>query len=267
MSKYNILVDGGPGGEVWLDALNFEYYFFLSDKICPTPEQRTHIEENYNNMIEDVAFGYCKLANRKGVEKEGYALHRKGPKHDRYTDLFFKIGKLREIANEPLQRIRNFETIVEIENNNGFDYSVTPARCGKTWGQINIDIKYKIYKRAKSIHKKQYLKCVWDYYNIPEKNYLDIMNYIPLENDFVFYREGQDNTKTVVPYTPQTGKLLERIIQGTAKIGDLLSMLFNSLEKLDPKLSFNGMLQLVDKTDEGEPDGIELSNRKGHKGN
>jgi hypothetical protein len=50
MSKFNILVNKGIIGEEWLDALECEYYLFLSERLLPSPEQRTYIEECYNNL-------------------------------------------------------------------------------------------------------------------------------------------------------------------------------------------------------------------------
>jgi hypothetical protein len=267
MSKFNILVNKGIIGEEWLDALNFEYYLFLSEEFVPSPEQRTYIEECYNNTITDkVKFEHCQLQSKRAIEKEGYALHRKGPKYG-FGDSFFAISELKEIMAEPLQRTREFETILMIENDSGFDYNSMPARSGKTWGRIKIDIEYTIYKRAKSIHKKFYGKRIWDYYEIPEKNddgtKIDIINYIPLEKDYRFYREEPEAYMAIQPgpyphgtvrYTPEIGELLERIIEGSCKIGKMLNYLFDNIDKLDNKLGFNRLLQLADKT-KGEKDG------------
>jgi hypothetical protein len=264
MSKFNILVKKGIIGEEWLDALKCEYYLFLSERISPSPEQITYIKECYNNIITDeVKFEHCQLQNKKTIEKEGYALHRKGPKYSVYGDSFFAINKLQEIMAEPLQRTREFDTVLMVENDNGFDYNHTPARSGKTWGRIKIDINYSIYKRAESIHEKRPGKMVWDYYEIPEEEDIDIINYIPLEKDYKFCREEPKTYMAIHPpllphgvfrYTPETGELLERIIKGSSKIGELLGYLFDNINKLDNKLGFNGLLQLADKTKE-EKDG------------
>jgi hypothetical protein len=248
MSKFNIQIDTGPYGEQWLDALYFNYYLFLSKKLVPSPEERTYLEESYKNIVsEGVTFGYYKLTNsRNKTEIEGYGLRKKGPY---ISGDFFCLNELKELIAEPKQRTREFETIVSIETEFGRDYNLTPARNGHTWGIASINFEYTILKRAISIHEKWHNKKYYDYYDIPDDE--DIMNYIPLEKDFKYTKEYYKNEKSgenfIIPYTHETGELLDCIIQGSCKIGELLFKLLKNIENINSKLTFQNMLLLSDK--------------------
>lgn len=246
MSKFNILIETRPHGEYWLEANTFNYYFFLAGKLLPSPEQVSYIKETYNNKIEDVSFGYYKICTlHRKTEKEGYALKREGPYYE--NNDFFKLNKYKEILEEPIQRIRDFETVIIID----FDYGQTHGNMNCAWHddnnggfiRINLDYCYKRRAIANSknrefeSYQKSHLNSnkIFDYYDIPP--YEDLLSYLPVEDNFAYREADIKNTidKVIVPYTHHKVEILEKIMNGSEKMGELIRELLFHIEEYENK--------------------------------
>ena len=246
MSKYNILIESSHFGEEWLEADTFTYILFLSGKLAPSPEQVSYIKEQYDNDIgHGVTFGKYTLKTVYGkIEKEGYALYKKGP-YSKYD--FFHLTKYMIILDEPVQRTRVFETVIIIK----FDYGRSAGNMNCAWHddagggfiRINLDYNYKrraIAKKNRHVdrtYQKEFLKSnnLYDYYDIPHDE--DPLTYMPIESNFDFCDLDRKDTidKIIVPYTPRKIEILEKLMGGSKKIGELIRELLFHIEDYETK--------------------------------
>jgi hypothetical protein len=128
MSKYNI--DITPN--LWyVVEENKTYYFVEHEKSSIkkiTDEQRAYIKEVYDDKIEGVEFLYKEIiSNRLIMEKRGLALCLNG---FRKSSSCFPTIALKNILDEPVQRVRNFETVIYIEDS---------RRNGEAYSSFNTD--------------------------------------------------------------------------------------------------------------------------------
>jgi hypothetical protein len=199
------------------------------------------------------SFGFFKLHTlHHKIEKQGFALKRKGPARDHD---FFNIKKYKEILDEPVQRIREFETVIIFE----FDYGAGASNGNAAWhgelgGFIKINLEYEYKRRSEAIKKRQYSigynekqylnsEKIFDYYDIPRDE--DPLTYMPTETDLDFTEEDKKNSfsKIIVPYSPRKLEILEMVTQGSKKMGDLVRELLFNIEKYE-------IAALPDKTNE-----------------
>lgn len=225
MSKYMIPMESYRAGEQWLDAMDYTFYLFLSAAVLPGDESRTYIEETYDNKIENCEFGYFRLNGMVGrkVIKEGWALRKKGP-IGRY--MTWPTGKLEEICQEPVQRIREFETVIVIEAK----YGHPPGNCNAGWsyesrGFLLIDMGFSVQRRSEPIKDPGYSSMTrerkYEYYEIPSGE--SLTHYTPTNKDLI---GGHYSGQIIIPYTPEKHEVLNYICKAGNRLGDNLRDLF-----------------------------------------
>lgn len=222
MSKYMILIEAVRGYEQWLDAMAYMFYLFLPAADIPNDKTRTHIEENHNNRIGNCEFGYYKLYGAIGsrIIKEGWALRKPGPlrKYDMWPR-----GKFREICAEPVQRVREFETVIAIKST----YGNPPSCCAGGWnyddsGFLKISVAYTILRRSGILRQNNGRdKTEYDYYKISDGE--DFLRYIPTNKDKTDVYEYEEQ---IIPYTPAKHEVLRQICEAGKHLGTNLTNLF-----------------------------------------
>lgn len=234
MSKYNIDIKPNLG---YVVKENKTYYFpefgiYVKGKI--TEEQIAHIKEIYNGYIDNAEFIRKEIRANKKIEKSGLSLCLDGF-HDNIQD--FPEASLMNILQEPLQRIREFETVIDIEDGN---------RQGNAYGYFNsnrgiifYDFIFTIFRRSVNEKlTKAYKKTCYDYYNIPycfDPNDDDVVNYLSLEKDLEFSRTEDWNT-IVISYTKQKYLRLIEIADTLDKLGNSFrGFLSSDMKKLLPE--------------------------------
>jgi hypothetical protein len=264
MSKFNI--DITPN--LWyLVNENKTYYFFEHDK-SPirkiTDEQREYIKEMYDNNIDGSKFLYKEIiSSRRHIEKQGLALCLDGFCK---SSSFFPVMKLNDILQEPVQRIRNFETVICINDGRGQgnDYSYFNNGCG----YILFDFDFCIMRRAindkatrqYNEHNRTYRTdkkirdIYYDYYKIPlifDPDDENCVNYIPLEKDLNFTKSKELNM-IIISYTKEKYIRLKEITEQFDKLGIALrEFMVSDMKKLLPYFQDKRAIG-VDKKKKGE---------------
>lgn len=241
MAKYIIEMEKSPRGIQYLDALDFRFYFFLAEEFIPNDEAKTHIDENYNNKITDyIRFGYERLATKRGVIIEGWALSRKGPLHTNYMSQNWDFDKLRELSEEINQSIREYETVIILNMKTGQH----PSNCNAGWnyessGYFSVDLNYDIKRRSEKIKKSGYRDDQkYDYFKIPKDE--DVETYIPKITDADYNPSG--GTK-VIPYSKSRYATIQSICATGKRVGDELRDL---LENKELELPDNKNIFMID---------------------
>jgi hypothetical protein len=219
MSKYNIEISE----HLWyLVKENKTYYFLEGDchhrfsKI--TDEQVLYIKEMYDNTIGNSIFLHKRIISpRYFIEKEGFALCVDGFTSDISN---FSITKLSVILQEPIQRKRDFETVIFIKDNNRRNHSY--GAFNADYGRIFYDIEIMVMRRALNEKlTKSYKKNHYDYYDIPitfDPDNPNCINYMPTEKDI--RSQETDNYETIViPFTKERYLKLQKIAEGFNKLG------------------------------------------------
>lgn len=228
MSKYNI--DITP--DLWYVVEENKTYYFVENDKSPvkkiTDEQRAYIKEVYDDKIGGAEFLYKEIvSNRHIMEKKGLALRLSGFSK---SSSYFPITSLKNILNEPIQRARNFETVIYIKDN---------RHSGQVYGYFNtdsgfirFDFGFRILRRAvnekatrqynRSCRTDNKLKDIYyDYYKIPfcfgpdDEN---CVNYMPLEKDLEFTKTKEFGT-FIISYTKEKYLRLIKIADSFDKLG------------------------------------------------
>jgi hypothetical protein len=246
MSKYNI--DITPN--LWyVVEENKTYYFIEHDKSSIkkiTDEQRAYIQEMYDNKIGDAEFLYKEIiSGRLVMEKNGFALCLSG---FRKSSSYYPIISLKNILDEPVQRVRDFETVIYIKDNR-YQRGVY-GNFNDDSGFIYFDFNFQIMRRAinnkateqynRSCRTDGKLKSIYyDYYEIPDRFDPDdknCVNYMPLENNFKF-TESSEFDAFVISYTKEKYLLLIKITDGFDKLGRaFFDFLHSDMKKLLPEI-------------------------------
>jgi hypothetical protein len=241
MSKYMIFIESRRGGEQWLDAMAYMFYYFLPVADIPDDKARTHIEENYSNRIGSCEFGYYKLYGAIGnkIIKEGWALRRSGP-IQKYN--MWPRGELKKICAEPVQRVREFEAIIAIEST----YGNSPSCCCGGWnyddsGFLKISVVYRILRKSETLKQDHYgdSKIEYDYYKIP--NGEDPLRYIPTNKDKTDVYEYKEK---IISYTPEKHEVLRQICDAGKHLGTNLADLFERKNLEIGNVKMNNLLSM-----------------------
>lgn len=246
MSKYMIMMDSYRSGEQWIDVMAYTFYLFLAPDCIPEDESRTYIEEMYSNVVGDCEFGYFRLHGLVGgrVIKEGWALRKKGPVN-RYNQ--WSIKRLQEMCEEPVQRIREFETVIVISTKYGHppsSYQAGHAYGGR--GYLKISMNFSIQRRSEPIKNPGYSSMTrekrYEYYAIPSDE--SLTHYTPTNKDLLGENFSSD---VIIPYTPERHEVLKYVCEAGRRLGDNLEDLFKK-KTLDVNMA-GGMNLLEDKAD------------------
>jgi hypothetical protein len=215
-------------------------YYFVEHGKSPikkiTDEQIVHIKELYDGHIDNAEFLFKEIiSNRKIIEKNGLALCLEGFHNNTFD---FPKTKLMDILQEPLQRIREFETVIYIENKN---------RQGNPYGYFDSDkgtiyynFCFSIFRR--SVNKKltkAYKKTCYDYYSIPydfdpEDDYT--INYLPMDKDLKFSKTNELDS-IIIQYTKEKHLRLKQIADSFDKLGHAFQEFLDSdMKKLLPEI-------------------------------
>jgi hypothetical protein len=246
MSKYNI--DITPN--LWYMVEEDKTYYFVEHEKSPikkiTDEQRAYIKETYDDKIEGVEFLYKEIiSSRLIMEKKGLTLCLTG---FRRSSSYFPVTALKNILNEPVQRVRNFETVIYIKDNrhNGEVY----GNFNDDYGFMFFDFNFRIMRRAindkatiqynRLCNTDKKLKNIYyDYYRIPirfDPDDENCVNYMPLERDFDFTKFNEYGM-IVIPYTREKYIQLVKITNGFEKLGRaLFDFLQSDMKKLLPEI-------------------------------
>jgi hypothetical protein len=234
MSKYNI--DITPN--LWYVVKeNKTYYFFEFGKYVKgkiTGEQIAHIKEIYNGYINNAEFIHKEIKTNKKIEKSGLSLCLEGF-HNNIQD--FPETSLMDILQEPLQRIREFETVIYIkdENRAGNAYGY----FGSDRGIIYYNFTFTIFRRAANEKlTKSYKETCYDYYGIPydfDPDDDNVINYLPLEKDLKFSKTKNQDT-IILLYTKEKYLRLKQIANAFDKLGhSFQEFLSSDMKKLLPE--------------------------------
>jgi hypothetical protein len=241
MSKYNI--DITP--YLWyVVEENKTYYFVEHEKI--TDEQRAYIKETYDDKIEGAEFLYKEIiSSRQIMEKKGLALCLSG---FRKSSSYFPVTALKSILQEPVQRVRDFETVIYIKDDDRQGHAY--GYFSNDRGHIFYDFKFRIMRRAiNDKTTRQYNKqsntvrktkdIYYDYYNIPiyfDPDDENCVNYMPLEKDLAFTTYNEFGM-TVIQYTKEKYIQLIRIADGFQDLGHaFIEFLQSDMKKLLPEI-------------------------------
>jgi hypothetical protein len=225
-------------------------YYFVEHEKSPikeiTEEQRTYIKEMYDNNIDGAKFLYKEIiSNRLIMERKGLALCLDGFLK---SSSYFPVIGLKNILDEPVQRIREFETIIFIKDDNrlGNAYGNFSGNYGNIFFDFNFcimrrsinDKATKQYNRSCRTDKKL-INIYYDYYNIPfvfDPDDKNCVNYMPIEKDLKFTKSIEYGM-IIIPYTREKYIRLKKIADGFQNLGHaFIDFLHSDMQKLLPEV-------------------------------